>query len=87
MSKARKIKKAAVSMVARYALHDGSGWFSETITGPADIRFSRNYEKRQERDPFYLVAQHTFPAPVKYSRCNVCVGRPHHSPWLDPSMR
>ena len=46
-------------------------------------RLDRLHAKRSERDPAYLFGQTMMPAPIKYSRCPVCVGRPHHSPWLD----
>lgn len=50
---------------------------------PSQIRFERLYDKRDRTDPTYLRGQMRIPAPVKYSRCPVCVGAPHHSPWLD----
>lgn len=87
MGKARKVKKAAREVALRYLCHDGVTWKTEVITGPSVIRFSLNYEKRRQRDPFFLVAQNIASAPVKYSRCPVCVGRPHHSPWLSGARR
>lgn len=83
MSRARKLKKARCVVEVRYLCHDNVTVKSEHIYGPAQIRFAVNYEKRHARDPFYLAGQMKTSAPIKYSRCNVCVGRPHHSPWLD----
>lgn len=45
---------------------------------PSDLRFERLYDAREQRDPFYLVGQMMVSAPIKYARCTVCVGRPHH---------
>lgn len=47
---------------------------------PSKTRFDCMYDKRDATDPFYLVGQMRASAPVKYSRCTVCVGRPHHAP-------
>lgn len=83
MSRARKMRKARREVEVRFLCHDNVTWKSEIVSGPSTIRFELNYEKRKQRDPFYLIGQLMTPAPIKYSRCNVCVGRPHHSPWLD----
>lgn len=87
MSRARKRKKAMREVVLRYLCHDNITWWSEVVTGPSMIRFAVNDEKRHQRDPFYLIAQNTLPAPVKYSRCPLCAGRPHHAPRLDGVWR
>lgn len=50
---------------------------------PSLVRFDRMYDKREARDPAYLIGQTMCNAPIKYSRCPICIGRPHHSPWLD----
>jgi hypothetical protein len=50
---------------------------------PSLVRFERLYDKREASDPSYLFGQMRLNAPVKYQRCSVCIGRPHHSPWLD----
>jgi hypothetical protein len=42
-------------------------------------RFERLSDLRYERDPSFLTGQLRASAPVKYARCTVCVGRPHHS--------
>lgn len=44
------------------------------------IRFERLSDKRYATDPSYLRGQLQANAPVKYSRCTVCVGSPHHPP-------
>lgn len=49
---------------------------------PSVARFDRLYDKREAWDRFYLVGQAGVNAPVKYSRCPICIGRPHHSPWF-----
>lgn len=46
-------------------------------------RYERMSDKRYDRDPTFQIGQMMLPAPIKYSRCKVCDGRPHHSPWLD----
>ena len=83
MSRARKLKKAAREVTLRYLCHDNVTWKTEVVSGPSVIRHSVNYEKRRQRDPFFLVSQSKTAAPVKYSRCPHCVEHPHHSPWLD----
>jgi hypothetical protein len=50
---------------------------------PSLARFDRLYDKRADRDPTYRVGHWQTDAPVKYARCPVCIGRPHHSPWFD----
>lgn len=83
MSRARRQRKARREVEVRFLCHDNVTEKSEIVSGPAQIRFAVNYEKRRQSDPSYLIGQLMIPAPIKYSRCNVCVGRPHHSPWLD----
>lgn len=80
MSRARKLKKARYVVEVRYLCHDNVTVKSERVCGPSQVRYAVNYEKRRARDPFFLIAQSTTSAPVKYARCLVCVGRPHHSP-------
>jgi len=50
---------------------------------PWRIEWNRKFDKRYATDPTYRIGQDMLPAPVKYSRCKVCVGNLHHSPWLD----
>lgn len=80
MSRTRKLKKPHRVVEIHYTCHDGITEVTEHVYGPSQIRYAVNYEKRRARDPFFLVAQNTTGAPVKYARCEVCVGRPHHSP-------
>jgi hypothetical protein len=47
---------------------------------PLGLRLERLSDKRYSTDPSYLRGQLQANAPVKYSRCTVCVGRPHHPP-------
>jgi hypothetical protein len=80
VSRARRLKKRRRVVAVRYLCHDGVTEVTENVYGPAEIRHAVNYEKRRQRDPFFLVAQDGVGAPVKYSRCSVCVGCPHHAP-------
>jgi hypothetical protein len=50
---------------------------------PSDRRFNRLFDKRAASDPTFLGGQLKASAPVKYARCTVCVGRPHHAPDLE----
>lgn len=48
---------------------------------PAVYRFDRLYDKRSANDLFYFIGTFRGPqAPVKNSKCKICVGSPHHAP-------
>jgi hypothetical protein len=81
MSVKRRRKKAAWSRAYAYELHDGTVREASAMS-PRDYRFNVLWEKRRRSDPAYLISQTRTQAPVKYSRCKTCVGRPHHSPWF-----
>ena len=43
-------------------------------------RWDKNLDKRYKNDFFYEEGNSDWGAPVKYSRCRTCVGKPHHPP-------
>ena len=45
-----------------------------------DVRFERNWEKRARNDYFYSGLGGMWPPAVKYWKCRVCKGNPHHPP-------